>query len=451
MASQPELPLFDAPKSPFPVTFSELPPTVPDVPSHAAHATIAPSALQLRILLDEIEERESRDDVDEVRWSLRAALERTSPPASTRARFVELLRFRGEHVEHVVLRHGDKRGRVELKHSGRALVDGVELGDDGARFDDDDGANVLVRWASRPQLVWTAALLAEEKMARKLHAIASACGAGVLAVVGALAWIAQYRENVVVSHVDDEWVDMTIPQPHFPDPPEPKPEPKLDVRPDDSPKTASAKSADRKLTRADKPPAKLDFMSTLSKIPSTTNALQDAVNHIQPVAAAHADVKVSTWIPRGPRDTGLIGGHGESFQTGVAQSTLAHSGGLEHGDVGSRDVRGNVTALPRQLKLDGGALSPDDVRRVVDQHIGEIQFCYEKQLTKQAGIAGRVLVEWTVKPDGSVSMSRAAEATLSSPAAVQCMLDRVKTWKFPRPQGGSVTVRYPFVFAAVGG
>jgi hypothetical protein len=39
------------------------------------------------------------------------------------------------------------------------------------------------------------------------------------------------------------------------------------------------------------------------------------------------------------------------------------------------------------------------------------------------------------------------ESTLKNDAVEQCIIDRIKTWKFPAPAGGGVvTVNYPFIF-----
>jgi TonB family protein len=95
-------------------------------------------------------------------------------------------------------------------------------------------------------------------------------------------------------------------------------------------------------------------------------------------------------------------------------------------------------------------LSKDEIFRVISAHIGELQYCYEKQLRTTAGLAGRVVLEWAVTGTGSVGVVKVATSSLSSPEAVNCMIDKVKKWKFPKPQGsGSVEVVYPFIFNTI--
>ena len=110
-----------------------------------------------------------------------------------------------------------------------------------------------------------------------------------------------------------------------------------------------------------------------------------------------------------------------------------------------------MTTQPRLSQIKGkGELSKDEIQKVINSHVGEIQYCYEKQLRTNAGLAGRVVLEWTVSTSGGVSVVKVATSTLASTDATKCMMDKVKTWKFPKPRGsGAVTVVYPFVFNTI--
>ena len=117
----------------------------------------------------------------------------------------------------------------------------------------------------------------------------------------------------------------------------------------------------------------------------------------------------------------------------------------------SRGSAGKVTTQARLSQTKGtGELSTGDIQRVIDSHVGGIQYCYEKQLRTNAGLAGRVVLEWTVSTSGSVSVVKVARSSLASNDATKCMMDRVKNWKFPNPRGaGAVTMLYAFVFNTI--
>jgi TonB family protein len=93
-----------------------------------------------------------------------------------------------------------------------------------------------------------------------------------------------------------------------------------------------------------------------------------------------------------------------------------------------------------------GRLDPKLVSGKVRGHIGEIKRCYEARLGARPGLVGRVVLNFTVAPDGSVSESRVGSSTLGDETAESCMVEAVRGWTFPKPEGGIVIVSYPFEF-----
>ncbi len=113
-------------------------------------------------------------------------------------------------------------------------------------------------------------------------------------------------------------------------------------------------------------------------------------------------------------------------------------------------MRGRVTKVNSQVKVQGH-LSKEAVSRVVNDHTHEVQGCYERQLLKQQGLAGRIVFEWTVTADGSVRNARTASSTLPSVEVADCIVAKIRKWRFPAPDGGDVVISYPFLFRSVGG
>lgn len=101
---------------------------------------------------------------------------------------------------------------------------------------------------------------------------------------------------------------------------------------------------------------------------------------------------------------------------------------------------GEATAL--------GSLDKEVIRRVIQQHIGEVKRCYEAELEKNPNLAGRMMVRFTIDTSGKVTESAVQESSLNNAAAEGCIRDAVRTWIFPKPQGGKVVVSYPFVLAS---
>jgi len=109
-----------------------------------------------------------------------------------------------------------------------------------------------------------------------------------------------------------------------------------------------------------------------------------------------------------------------------------------------------VKVLPGKTIVVGG-LSKEVIFKVVKSHQREIQYCYESELNAHPDLAGKVAVVWTIGPDGSVTDAAVTETTLAAERAEQCMLSKIRRWKFPEvPGGGIVTVTFPWVFKPAG-
>ncbi len=94
-----------------------------------------------------------------------------------------------------------------------------------------------------------------------------------------------------------------------------------------------------------------------------------------------------------------------------------------------------------------GSLDKDLVAKVVQANQRQILYCYEMQLNRLPHLSGKVVVKFVVSPTGSVANASVAQSTVNNAELESCMAGRVKTWQFPKPQGGGVAiVTYPFLF-----
>jgi hypothetical protein len=92
-----------------------------------------------------------------------------------------------------------------------------------------------------------------------------------------------------------------------------------------------------------------------------------------------------------------------------------------------------------------GSLAKDAIKPVITAHLAEIRRCYVAGQKWHAGLAGRVLVQFTISPDGTVVASTTQDSTLDDGTVEYCINEAVTTWTFPKPSGGPVVVSYPFV------
>jgi hypothetical protein len=99
-----------------------------------------------------------------------------------------------------------------------------------------------------------------------------------------------------------------------------------------------------------------------------------------------------------------------------------------------------------------GSLDKEIIRRIIRRHLNEVKFCYERELVKNAGLSGRVMIQFTISGTGAVVASAVQSSTMNNPTVEMCIAQSVRRWEFPKPQGGGiVVVTYPFVLKASGG
>ncbi len=123
---------------------------------------------------------------------------------------------------------------------------------------------------------------------------------------------------------------------------------------------------------------------------------------------------------------------------------------LERGVTGETQVRAMVTADIKVPASVSGGMSREEVKRVIDEHMDEISYCYETALIEDAGLMGRMAFEWKILLSGRVGAVNIQSSSIQSDPLHACIKRAIKTWQFPEPRGAEVLVSYPFVFDVVG-
>lgn len=122
--------------------------------------------------------------------------------------------------------------------------------------------------------------------------------------------------------------------------------------------------------------------------------------------------------------------------------SAAAMGGLAAGGTGS----GGVGLIEEESEIIGG-LDREIIAQYIKSKLGQILYCYERQLSAKPDLFGKVAVKFTIGPSGQVEQQLIGDTTLKNATVEGCILNRVAAWKFPAPQGGTrVLVTYPFLF-----
>lgn len=167
------------------------------------------------------------------------------------------------------------------------------------------------------------------------------------------------------------------------------------------------------------------------------------------IGSLHGAVGVQLGTGYGDRGAGPGGGGNE---IGSFHGTGTHG----RSDGTSGDFSGGGDLGPRRtgsLRTDGdpivlGALDRSLIDAVVKRHMNQIRFCYQKELSRQPDLGGKVVVQFVISKSGDVSSAKIKSSSLGNNAVESCMTSRFLRFSFPEPAGGGIViVSYPFMFS----
>ncbi len=151
----------------------------------------------------------------------------------------------------------------------------------------------------------------------------------------------------------------------------------------------------------------------------------------------------------GSRGSGLGGGGTAEGLGGLGTkgrgsgSSGYGSGGGNFGAKGEGGI-GRIGGDPIIL----GALDKSLIDAVIKRNMNQIRYCYQRELTKNPNLGGKIVVKFVIAKDGTVSSASTKASTMGSPAVENCINGRFMRFKFPEPKGGGIViVSYPFIFA----
>lgn len=146
---------------------------------------------------------------------------------------------------------------------------------------------------------------------------------------------------------------------------------------------------------------------------------------------------------------GVVGsalGAGNNVSGAGGYGTKGKGGG--QAGYGKLALTGSTGASPIPLGSEANVasgLDKDQIAAVVNRNMGQVRFCYEEGLRDDASLNGRVAVNFVIGGNGMVKTAQVATSTLKAKAVEDCIVMRVKSWKFPVPDGGvDVEVTFPF-------
>ncbi|MFO0588514.1 MAG: AgmX/PglI C-terminal domain-containing protein [Polyangiaceae bacterium] len=136
----------------------------------------------------------------------------------------------------------------------------------------------------------------------------------------------------------------------------------------------------------------------------------------------------------------------------------------EQVEVLTREPAARCSGDPKLLQATPGRLAASKVQAVMQAHFDDFTKCYVDGLKRDPKLAGRIAIRFGISPAGAVSDARivaptdpippdaiAPPSTSTLPAltdaqVLSCAIAATNKLQFPKPDGGAVTVVYPFTF-----
>ena len=157
----------------------------------------------------------------------------------------------------------------------------------------------------------------------------------------------------------------------------------------------------------------------------------------------------------GGNGIGSIGGWGSAG--GGNGSSIDGFGSIGEGGTDRRSgtggkkitrVRNKVVKTSSSYTILGG-LSRSLIDAVIKRNLSQIRYCYQRQLAKEPDLGGKITVKFVISRDGSVARTSIDKTTMNSQKVESCIQNRFMKFTFPKPDGGIVIVKYPFVFQSI--
>ncbi len=164
-------------------------------------------------------------------------------------------------------------------------------------------------------------------------------------------------------------------------------------------------------------------------------------------ALAQGGKIVGPGTPGGP-----LGGTRGTNETGK----VAAGGPVKIGGPAGTVDTGGPKEEKRVTSVSGGKADVDDedavpaasiAAKIRSSYMGGVKACYERGLKQNPDMGGRVEIEFTIGPLGTVQKASIASSDLDNPTVESCIKTAAKAWSFNKPKSGEpVTVQYPFIF-----
>lgn len=241
--------------------------------------------------------------------------------------------------------------------------------------------------------------------------------------------------------------------------PEPKPKPEPEPKPIEKPEPRVKKEQEKKdlkpLTQEQK---KAREKAQETGLLALTNELADLID------TSSIDTMVARKVATKATPTKVASLDKSVLSSGAGQG----SGGIDGGQYTDATIattklsQQEILAVRQSLLTSGqvekivseessqgvnaNSRSEEEITLVFDQNKSKLYSIYNRERRKNPGLRGKIILEITIAPEGSVVSINIVSSELNNPALERRLLARIKQFKFSADKSKAITVTYPIEF-----
>lgn len=218
---------------------------------------------------------------------------------------------------------------------------------------------------------------------------------------------------------------------------EPKPQPRVERRPEPRPEPTPEQLAAQARERAAR--------SGLVSMSDDLAALRDlqAADRV----ASGAAVISGTGAP--PKQAAPAGGisEGRGSSGGIDTAGLSRDVGAQKlSERSTAKVQAEPGTAPAERARKGSARDREEVEEVFAKNKGAIYAIYNRALRDNPALQGKMVLQLTIEPDGSLSSVEVLSSELGDPALEARLVERIKLFRFEAKDVGTVVINKPIDF-----
>ncbi len=255
-------------------------------------------------------------------------------------------------------------------------------------------------------------------------------------------------------------------QPPPPPKPKPKPKPKKKEPEKKKPEPKKKKPEPKKSAAKPRPKPKAKPKPVDRRVAARAKARQSGLIALQDDLADLRDSITTADLSVTPqRTTAKPAETLVASSDAIVRDAVTGSGGIRSGSasrkiqgsklaqrkttsVSSRiDSAGHRSAIPASKRNARGATrGQDEIEQVFQMNKGAIFRIYNRALRKDPALQGKVVVELTIAPNGTVTRARIISSELNNPKLEKRLLSKIRKFRFKAKKVPTITVTYPIEF-----